>query len=72
MLDLLRRRRSIRKYKDKKIEPDLIDQLKEAALRSPSSRGVGPWRFIFIADKAQLEELSRAKEHGSGFLKGAG
>lgn len=71
MLDILRRRRSIRKYKDKKIEPDLIDQLKEAALRAPSSRGIGPWRFFFIADKARLDELSRSKEHGSSFLKGA-
>lgn len=71
MLDILRRRRSIRKYKDKKIEPDLMDQLKEAALRSPSSRGIGPWRFLFITDNARLDELSRAKEHGSSFLKGA-
>jgi len=71
MLDILRRRRSIRKYKDKKIEPDLIDQLKEAALRSPSSRGIGPWRFLFITEKARLGELSRSKEHGSAFLKGA-
>lgn len=71
MLDILRRRRSIRKYKDKKIEPDLVDQLKEAALRSPSSRGIGSWRFLFITDKAKLDELSRSKEHGSSFLKGA-
>ena len=72
MLDILRRRRSIRKYKDKKIESDIIDQLKEAALRSPSSRGIGPWRFLFITDKARLDELSRAKEQGSSFLRGAG
>ncbi|MGA9098389.1 MAG: nitroreductase family protein [Methanotrichaceae archaeon] len=71
MLDILRKRRSIRKYKDKKIEPDIIDQLKEAALRSPSSRGIGPWRFLFITDKSRLDELSRAKEHGSSFLKNA-
>ncbi len=71
MLDILRRRRSIRKYKDKKIEPDLVDQLKEAGLRSPSSRGIGPWRFLFITEKASLDELSRSKEHGSSFLKDA-
>jgi len=35
MLDILRKRRSIRRYKDKEIEPAIIEQLKEAALRSP-------------------------------------
>jgi len=69
MLDILRKRRSIRRYKDKEIEPAIIEQLKEAALRSPSSRGINPWRFLFITDRARLEALSRAKESGSSFLK---
>jgi nitroreductase len=71
VLDILRNRRSIRTFKDKEIEQELIEQLKEAALRSPTSRGSNPWRFLFVTDKARLEELSRAKPSGSGFLKGA-
>jgi nitroreductase len=71
MLDILRNRRSIRRYKDREIETEKIELLKEAALRSPSSRGINPWRFLFITNKGKLEELSRAKESGSGFLKGA-
>jgi nitroreductase len=71
MIDILRERRSIRKYKDRKIETEKIELLMEAALRSPSSRGINPWRFVFVTDKATLAELSRAKESGSGFLKGA-
>jgi len=71
MLDILRERRSIRKYKDREIEREKIEQLMEAALRSPSSRGINPWRFVFVTDKATLAELSRAKESGSVFLKEA-
>ncbi len=71
MLDILRERRSIRRYKDRKIETEKIKLLMEAALRSPSSRGINPWRFVFVTDKATLLELSRAKESGSDFLKGA-
>lgn len=71
MLEILRERRSIRIYKDREIEAGKIERLMEAALRSPSSRGINPWRFLFIKDRALLEELSRAKESGSGFLKGA-
>lgn len=72
MLDILRKRRSIRIYKDKAIELELIEQLKEAALRAPTSRNFRPWRFLFITDSAKLEALSRAKTSGSSFLKGAG
>lgn len=72
MLDILRKRRSIRIYKDKEIEPEKIDLLKEAAIRAPSSRSIKPWRFLFVTDRAMLEKLSWAKEDGSSFLKGAG
>ncbi|MDH7596611.1 MAG: nitroreductase family protein [Methanothrix sp.] len=71
MMELLRSRRSIRRYKAKDIEPEKIEILKEAALRSPTSRGINPWRFFFIRDRKKLEELSRAKESGSSFLKDA-
>lgn len=71
MLDILRKRRSIRRYMDKEIEPDEIELLREAALRAPTSRGIKPWRFVFVTDKALLEKLSKAKKSGSGFLKGA-
>lgn len=71
MLDILRNRRSIRRYKDREIEPEIIDKLKEAVLRSPSSRGINPWRFLFIKDRTLLEKLSHAKESGSSFLKDA-
>lgn len=71
MLELLRKRRSIRAYEDRDIEPDIIEKLKEAAMRSPSSRGINPWRFIFVTDRSELEELSRAKQSGSSFLLGA-
>ncbi len=72
MLDLLRARRSIRRYRDEGIDPLVIEKLKEAAVRSPTSRGINPWRFIFVADQSRLESLSHAKESGSGFLSGAG
>jgi nitroreductase len=71
MLDIVRTRRSIRKYKDKPIESELIEHLKEAAVRSPTSRNFRPWRFVFVTDRTKLEALSRAKLSGSSFLEGA-
>ena len=71
VIDVLRKRRSIRKYKAKAVEAEKIDLLVEAALRSPSSRGFNPWEFVVVDDAATLERLSRAKPHGASFLAGA-
>ncbi|MBW1698547.1 MAG: nitroreductase family protein [Deltaproteobacteria bacterium] len=70
-LSLIEKRRSIRKFQNKEVEPEKVDQLIEAALRSPSSRGFNPWEFVVVREKSVIEALSRAKEHGSGFLKNA-
>ncbi len=70
-IDLLRKRRSIRQFKDRAIEQEKIDTLIEAALRSPSSRGLNPWEFHVIKESSTIEKLSRAKAHGSKFLRNA-
>lgn len=71
MIELLRNRRSIRKYTDKSIDPDKIELLKETVLRSPSSRNFDPWEFIFIDDRKLLKQLSLSKPHGAKFLENA-
>ena len=71
MIELLRQRRSIRQFTDQKVEQEKIEILKEAVLRSPSSRNFEPWEFVFVSDEAILAELADAKQHGSAFLKNA-
>lgn len=71
MLDILRRRRSIRHYTPDPLNPDTIAQLKEAVLRAPSSRGLDPWEFVFVTDRPLLTSLSTAKPHGAHFLRDA-
>ena len=70
-IQLLEKRRSIRKYQKKRIETEKIDVLVEAALRPPSSRGLQPWEFVLVSKRDLLEKLSKAREHGSFFLKDA-
>jgi nitroreductase len=71
MIDILRTRRSIRKYEKKAIDKNSLEILKEALLRCPSSRGINPWIFVFVDDAELLNQLAKAKEHGSSFLKDA-
>jgi coenzyme F420-0:L-glutamate ligase/coenzyme F420-1:gamma-L-glutamate ligase len=52
-------RRSIRRYLDRPVSQELIDQLLEAATRAPSSHNSQPWRFAVISNpivKAQLAD----------------
>jgi len=58
-MDFIRSRRSIRRYLDRPVILDQIDQLLEAATRAPSSHNSQPWRFAVIMTpsvKAQLAE----------------
>lgn len=71
MIELLRTRRSIRKFTPEKIAPDAISTIVEAALRAPSSRSINPWEFVLVDDLATINKLSKAKQHGSEFLKSA-
>jgi len=71
MIDLLRKRRSIRKFTSEKIPAESIKALTEAALRSPSSKGSNPWEFILVDDPDLLGKLSEVKTSGSAFLKNA-
>ena len=71
LVSLLQGRRSIRRYQERKIEPEKVDKLMEAALRAPTSMGHNPWEFVVVTDEAVLQGLSRAKEHGSTFIKKA-
>ncbi|MCD8568028.1 MAG: nitroreductase family protein [Geovibrio sp.] len=71
MIELLRKRRSVRKYTDKPVENEKRAILSEALLRSPSSRGKNPWEFILVDDRETVAKLSEAKKHGSSFARGA-
>lgn len=71
MIELLRKRRSIRRFKDIAIEKEKVDLLKEAALRSPTSKNLHSWEFIFIDDKETIDKLSGVRVQSSNFLKGA-
>jgi nitroreductase len=70
-MDLIRSRRSIRRFAAKPVEAEKIEALMEAALRSPSSRGCHPWEFIVVSDRGLLADLAKAKPHGADFLKSA-
>ena len=70
-LELLRKRRSIRKFVDTPVEREKIDKLVESVLRAPSSRSLNPWEFVVVENRDTIEALSKAKPHGASFMRHA-
>jgi nitroreductase len=64
-------RRSIRNYKSDLIEKSKLDAILKCALFSPTSKNRRPWEFVVVQVKEKIEEISKAREVGSAFLKGA-
>ena len=71
MLELMKRRRSIRKFKESHMKKQEIEKILKAGLLAPSSRGKRPWEIIAIENKETILKLSESKKHGSQFLKSA-
>jgi len=71
MIELLRTRRSIRKYTEQPLEPEKLEVLKEAVLRSPSSKGINPWIFVFVDEHETIQKLKVCKPTGAGPLETA-
>jgi nitroreductase len=70
-LEIIEKRRSIRKYQPKSIEPEIVAKLIEAGLRAPSSRDLHPLEFIVVDDPGLLGKLASSKPHGASFLGNA-
>ena len=67
--ELIKNRRSMRKFTDEELTQDQVVTLMKAALMSPSSKRSNSWQFVVIDDKEVLKELSHCKEQASS-LKG--
>ncbi len=71
LVDILKKRKSIRKYTDENISDDVLNQIIEAGKLAPSGRNKKPVKLIPVRDKETLEYLSNTRSHGSQILAGA-
>ncbi|MBR5513798.1 MAG: nitroreductase family protein [Ruminococcus sp.] len=57
MNDSIYKRRSIRKYLDKEVPKELIEQIIDAGRMSPSAKNRQPWRYIVLGGESKSEFL---------------
>ena len=70
MLDVIKKRRSIRIYQSKEVEEEKIQEILKAAMFAPSAKHCRSWEFIVIKDKKTINKLSQVKA-GASFAKDA-
>ena len=68
---LVKKRRSHRKFDEKKIDAEHVSLILRAALMAPTSKSCRAWHFIEVEDKNDIEKIADAKEMGGQFLKSA-
>lgn len=57
MIEAIAKRKSIRKFSDKKVEPEKVESLLRAAMRAPSAMNGQPWEFIVVDDPEMIQKL---------------
>ena len=64
-LENIRTRRSIRKYLDKPVPEDILQQVLAAAMYAPSACNQQPWQFLVVDDRRLLREVPRVHPYAT-------
>ncbi|MBO4984463.1 MAG: nitroreductase family protein [Bacteroides sp.] len=69
--ELIKNRRSMRKFTDEELTQEEVVSLLKAALMAPTSKRSNAWQFVVVDDKEVLKKLSLCKEQASQFIADA-
>jgi len=58
LIDLIKRRRSIRAYTNEDVTSEQVKLILEAAMAAPSANNLKPWEFIVVRDKNLRKQLA--------------
>lgn len=70
MLEIIRKRRSVRTFLNKDVEKEKLHEILKVAMFSPTARGLRPWEFIIVTNGETKNKLSKATPYAS-FVKDA-
>jgi nitroreductase len=58
--DVVKTRKSVKKFKDTPIDTKKLDRMVNAAMMSPSWKNNNSYKFIIVHDKTKLEQISKS------------
>jgi len=59
IIEVIKNRRSIRRYVDRPIQDQMIKKILEAAISAPSGRNCQPWKFSVVRDSENIERIAK-------------
>ena len=65
VFEVIKNRRSIRKYTEVSVEDKVIHELIEAGMYAPSAGNQQPWHFIVITERNILNEIPKYHPHAA-------
>lgn len=71
LLNVMRHRRSVRKYTEESVPAQAVEQILQAGMLAASGKAIRPWEMIVVHQKETLQRLSDCREGGVAMLKSA-
>jgi len=72
LLQLMLKRRSVRKYTGEAIPEDKVKLILQAGLASATSKNRKPWEFVVVQEKESLKALAKCRAGAAKMLENAG
>ena len=60
VIETILKRRSVRKYEDKPVPRELLEQIVECGLYAATGMGLQPWHFTVVTDRKVLDRIAAA------------
>ncbi len=70
-IEIIKKRRSVRKYRNDPIPRDVLEDIIDCARLAPSGNNSQPWEFLVVTERNDLEFLSKETTYGK-FIRDAG
>ncbi len=64
-------RRSVRKFSEREVSREVINELMEVVSKAPSSRNSHSTHFMVVTNAELLTKISTMRDYGAAFIKGA-
>ncbi|MBA2123332.1 nitroreductase family protein [bacterium Unc6] len=70
MFDILKKRKSVRKFKKDPVSKEKIKKIIDCARLAPTAINIQPWEFIVITVPEKIKQIADTTDHGK-FISGA-
>lgn len=64
VLDVIKKRRSIRTYKKETIPQQILKEIVDCGRLAPTARNIQPWKFVIITQDKTIKKIAEATDHG--------